>query len=57
MLQHLLFIIWDPNPDVPFTHIGNFSIKWYGIMWGLSLFSGFLFPDMYFANLARMKKR
>jgi phosphatidylglycerol:prolipoprotein diacylglycerol transferase len=35
----LLYIVWDPNPD--FITLGNFSIKWYGIMWGASLFACF----------------
>jgi phosphatidylglycerol:prolipoprotein diacylglycerol transferase len=39
MLQHLLFIFWNPSPDV-FT-IGSYSMKWYGVMWGISLMACF----------------
>src|SRR5581483_11703561 len=40
MIQGILaYIYWNPSPD--FINLGNFSIKWYGIMWGLSLIASF----------------
>ncbi|MDB5285004.1 MAG: prolipoprotein diacylglyceryl transferase [Bacteroidota bacterium] len=56
MLNHLLIICWNPiywNPSPDFIEIGNFSIKWYGIMWGLSLFAGFFVARYVFRKLNR----
>ena len=49
MIDALLFIHWNPNPD--FIAIGNFSIKWYGVLWGLSLFSVFFIEQYVFKKL------
>ena len=48
MLHALLSINWNPSPDVPFLHFGDHYIKWYGIMWGLSLFSCFFLGSYVF---------
>ena len=44
-----LFIHWNPSPD--FVSIGNFSIKWYGFFWGLSLITSFLIERYVFKKL------
>ncbi len=46
-----LFIHWNPSPD--FVSFGIFSIKWYGIFWGLSLISCFLIGRYIFKKLNR----
>jgi prolipoprotein diacylglyceryl transferase len=46
-----LFIHWNPSPD--FVSFGIFSIKWYGIFWGLSLISCFLIGRYVFQKLNR----
>ena len=46
-----LFIHWNPSPD--FVSFGIFSIKWYGIFWGLSLISCFLIGRYVFKKLNR----
>jgi len=46
-----LFIHWNPSPD--FISFGIFSIKWYGIFWGLSLISCFLIGRYIFQKLNR----
>jgi phosphatidylglycerol:prolipoprotein diacylglycerol transferase len=46
MLHHLLFINWHPDPEA--FHIGPLSIKWYGLLWGLSLFSGYFLVSYVF---------
>jgi phosphatidylglycerol:prolipoprotein diacylglycerol transferase len=51
MISHLLFIHWNPNPD--FLHFGTFAIKWYGVFWGLSLFSCFFLLQYIFKKLGR----
>ncbi|MBL0309373.1 MAG: prolipoprotein diacylglyceryl transferase [Bacteroidetes bacterium] len=35
MSSLMLFIQWNPNPD--FVSFGIYAIKWYGVLWGLSL--------------------
>lgn len=49
MIDPLLFINWDPDPDA--LSIGNFSIKWYGITWGLSLLAAFFIEGYIFKKL------
>lgn len=44
-----LFIHWNPDPD--FITIGTFSIKWYGVLWGLSLMSVFFIERYIFKTL------
>ncbi|MFN8323215.1 MAG: prolipoprotein diacylglyceryl transferase [Chitinophagales bacterium] len=44
-----LFIHWNPNPD--FIALGNFSIKWYGALWGLSLIAAFFIERYIFKKL------
>ena len=51
MLHSLLYISWNPNPD--FVSFGNYSIKWYGVLWGLSLFSCFFIAQYVFKKLKR----
>lgn len=46
-----LFVHWDPNPD--FVRIGTFAIKWYGVLWGLSLMSCFFIGRYLFKTLKR----
>ncbi len=46
-----LFIHWNPSPD--FFTLGTFSIKWYGVFWGLSLMSCFLIGRYIFKKLGR----
>ncbi len=46
-----LFIHWNPSPD--FVSFGIFSIKWYGIFWGLSLISCFQIGRYVFKKLNR----
>ena len=36
----LNYIIWDPSPEI-FT-IGSFSVRWYGLLFALSFFFGYL---------------
>ena len=55
MMQHLLFIYWNPDPD--FIRIGTWSIKWYGIMWGLSLFAGFFVTRYVFRKLNKDEEK
>jgi len=47
----LLFIHWNPSPD--FVSFGIFSIKWYGVFWGLSLMSCFFICRYLFQKLNR----
>lgn len=35
MLDHLLYILW--NPDLEIFRIGNFAIRWYGTCWLIGL--------------------
>ena len=51
MFHDLLAINWNPDPN--FVTIGNFEIKWYGIMWGLSLFSCFYLASYVFKKSGR----
>jgi|ERR1043165_3857305 prolipoprotein diacylglyceryl transferase len=46
-----LFIPWNPSPDA--IHFGAFAIKWYGVLWGLSLISCFLIGRYLFKQLGR----
>lgn len=46
-----LFIHWNPSPD--FVSFGIFSIKWYGVFWGLSLMSCFFIGRYVFKKLNR----
>ncbi len=45
----LEFIHWNPSPD--FVSVGMFSIKWYGLFWGLSLIGCFLIQRFVFQQL------
>ncbi len=45
----LNFIYWNPSPD--FVTIGTFSIKWYGVFWGMSLMSCFFIGRYVFKKL------
>lgn len=45
----LEFIHWNPSPD--FVSIGMFSIKWYGLLWGLSLIACFFIQRYVFTKL------
>jgi prolipoprotein diacylglyceryl transferase len=51
----LLFINWNPSPD--FIHIGNFSIKWYGVLWGTSLMWCFFCSQYIFKKLHRSDEK
>jgi prolipoprotein diacylglyceryl transferase len=51
----LIFINWDPSPD--FIHIGMFAIKWYGVMWGLSLFSCFFLAQYVFRKVGKDEEK
>src|SRR4051812_20512082 len=51
MSAHPLFIHWNPNPD--FISFGTFAIKWYGVLWGLSLFSCYFLLEYIFKKLGR----
>lgn len=53
MLHDLLYINWNPGPDIPITRIGNFSIKWYGLLWGTSLMWCFFCMQYIFKKLHR----
>lgn len=44
-----LFIHWNPSPD--FVSFGMFAIKWYGVLWGLSLMSCFFIGRYLFQKL------
>ncbi len=46
MQDILLYINWNPIPDA--ITIGHFSIKWYGIMWGISLMVSFFVAEYVF---------
>ena len=46
-----LFIHWNPSPD--FFSFGIYSIKWYGVLWGLSLMSCFFIGRYVFQKLNR----
>jgi len=46
MLHHLLYILWNPDPNV--LSGPGYSPKWYGIMWGLSLLSCFFLGSYVF---------
>ena len=46
-----LFIHWDPSPDA--IRFGMFAIKWYGVLWGLSLISCFFILRYLFQKLNR----
>jgi prolipoprotein diacylglyceryl transferase len=54
-MLHLLAISWDPNPD--FIRIGTYAVKWYGVMWGLSLFSAFFIAQYVFRKLGRDEEK
>ncbi len=51
-MQHLLFIDWDPNPNTPIG-FGHFYIKWYGLLWGLSLLLCYFIGLQIFKRLKR----
>ena len=52
-MHHLLFIEWNPSPvafHVPFIHL---AIRWYGLLWGLSLMMCFYSTEYIFKQLKR----
>lgn len=51
MLNNFLYITWNPNPD--FIEIGNYSIKWYGLMWGVALISCYFMGRYIYRELNR----
>ncbi len=55
MLQHLLFIHWNPDPNV-FNTVG-YSPKWYGILWGLSLLSCFFLGTWVFRKCGKDEEK
>jgi prolipoprotein diacylglyceryl transferase len=54
-MQHPLFIYWNPSPDV--FSFGTFAIKWYGLMWGLSLIFSFMIEEYVFKILKRDEEK
>jgi prolipoprotein diacylglyceryltransferase len=55
MLHHLLFINWDPDPNVFST--AGYSPKWYGILWGLSLLSCFFLGSWVFRKSGKDEEK
>ncbi len=55
MFQTFLYIPWNPNPD--FITVGTFSIKWYGVCWGLALLSVFFIGRYVFQKLNRNEEK
>lgn len=49
MSANPLFIQWNPNPD--FISFGAFAIKWYGVLWGLSLIWTFIIGGFIFRKI------
>ncbi len=56
MLATQLFIHWNPSTDA-FHITSTFAIKWYGIFWGLSLFSCFFLARHIFACAGRNEEK
>lgn len=55
MLHHLLFITWDPAPGI---HIfGDYSVKWYGIMWGTALMCCFFLGTYIFRKSGKDEEK
>ncbi len=41
-----LYITWNPDPEI--FHIGSLSIRWYGVLFALSFFCGYLLITRFF---------
>jgi len=39
-MSQLLYIVWNPNPEI--FHIGSISVRWYGILFALAFYFGYL---------------
>ena len=39
-MSHLLYIIWNPDPEI--FHIGSISVRWYGVLFALAFYLGYL---------------
>jgi len=44
--MQLMYIIWNPDPEI--FHIGSFSIRWYGVLFALSFYFGYLILIRFF---------
>jgi prolipoprotein diacylglyceryl transferase len=55
MPHPMLFIQWNPSPD--FFSIGNFSIKWYGVLWGISLMTCFFIGNYVFKKSGKSDEK
>jgi prolipoprotein diacylglyceryltransferase len=41
-----LYITWNPNPEI--FSIGNFAVRWYGVLFALGFFIGyFIVKDIF----------
>ncbi|MEI7980559.1 MAG: prolipoprotein diacylglyceryl transferase [Bacteroidota bacterium] len=44
--MNLLFITWNPDPEI--FRIGNFAVRWYGLLFASSFFFGYLIMQKFF---------
>jgi phosphatidylglycerol---prolipoprotein diacylglyceryl transferase len=44
----LNYVVWNPDPEI--FSIGSLSIRWYGLMWALSFFIGYLLLQKFYKD-------
>jgi phosphatidylglycerol---prolipoprotein diacylglyceryl transferase len=46
--MHLLIVPWDVSPEI--FRIGNFAVRWYGLLFAMSFFLGYIIMNKIFKN-------